>query len=158
MVMKGLADKVGVSVETLPRARHAGWLSPFAPFTDEERKLFESLLRDTYDRFLSRIAEGRKKTIAELTPAAEGRVMGGERAKAMGLVDEVGGLGRAFELALKEGKLPKDAPITVWPAEDNPLRALGQLAGMQSRSPLESAALQAPGFARAASGPLRPAA
>jgi protease-4 len=166
MVLRGLADKVGVNVETLPKARHAGWLSPFAPFTDEERKLFEGLLRNTYDRFLSRIAEGRKKTIAEIVPAAEGRVMGGERAREMGLVDEVGGLGRAFELALKEGKLPKDAPVTVWPAEDNPLHALSQLAsGAQGRTPLESAALaptgalrQAASLARAASGPLRPVA
>jgi protease-4 len=151
MVVRGLADKVGVNVETLPRARHAGWLSPFEPFSDEERKLFESLLRDTYDRFLSRVSEGRKKPVADIVPAAEGRVMGGERAKTMGLVDEVGGLGRAFELALKQGKLPKDAPVTVWPSEDNPLRALGQLAtGAQGKSPLgslEGAALKAPALA-----------
>jgi protease-4 len=139
MVVRGLADKVGVNVESLPRGRHAGWLSPFAPFSDEERKLFEGLLRDTYDRFLSRVAEGRKKTIADIVPGAEGRVMGGERARSLGLVDEVGSLGRAMALARADGKLPKDAPISVWPAEDNPLRALSQLAsGAQSHSALDA--------------------
>jgi protease-4 len=129
MVVRGLADKVGVHVDTLQRGPHAGWLSPFAPFSDTERKLFGDLLRDTYDRFLARVSEGRKKPIAEILPAAEGRVMGGERAKAMGLVDEVGGLHTAFALARKAGNLPKDAPITVWPDEPSPLRALGQLMG-----------------------------
>jgi protease-4 len=132
MVVKKLADKVGVTVDSLKQSKNAGWLSPFTPFNDGERALFEDMLRDTYERFLARVSEGRKKPVAELLAGAEGRVMGGARAKELGLVDEVGTLGDALALARKKANLPKDAPVEVWPENDDPFRALSQVLGVRA--------------------------
>jgi protease-4 len=132
MVLEGLTQRVGVHVTSLPRAQRATWLSPFAPFSDGERAAFEGMLQNTYARFLQRVALGRKRDVASLSPAAEGRVMGGERAKELGLVDEVGGLARAVTLALERGKLSESAPIESWPDASDTLEALSSL--METRS------------------------
>jgi protease-4 len=132
MVVEGLAQRVGVHVTSLPRAQRATWLSPFAPFSEGERAAFEGMLQNTYARFLERVSLGRKRDVASLLPAAEGRVMGGERAKELGLVDEVGGLARAVALALERGKLPENALVETWPDASDTFEALSSL--METRS------------------------
>lgn len=129
LVVADLAERAGVNVTSMERGEHATWLSALTPFTPDERQRLERLLTHTYQLFLERVSIGRKRTVAQLLPAAEGRVMGGERAKQLGLVDEIGGLGRAIEIALERGKLPKDAPIVRWPEHADPLDALRTLIG-----------------------------
>lgn len=133
IVFAGLADKVGIHADTLKRAEHATWLSPLAPFSPAERGQLEDLLRNTYDRFLERVATGRKRTVAQIEQAAEGRVMGGIRAKRLGLVDELGGVSRALAVARERAKVGRDAPIETWPSTDDPLSALSS-ALMQSQA------------------------
>lgn len=127
MVVEGLTSRLGVHVTSLPRAEHATWLSPFSSFTPSERAAFEGMLQNTYGRFLDRVSIGRKRAVSALLPAAEGRVMGGVRARELGLVDEVGGLARAVTLALDGGKLPGNAPIETWPDASDTLQALSSL-------------------------------
>jgi protease-4 len=129
MVAADLADKIGVKVTTLARGKHATWLSALAPFSDEERARLEQALTHTYQLFLERVALGRKRSIEQLTPATEGRVMGGVRAKELGLIDEIGGLARAVTLARERGKLSKSAPIVRWPEAETPFAAIEGLFG-----------------------------
>jgi protease-4 len=129
LVLADLAQRVGVNVTSIERAEHATWLSALEPFTPDERQRLEQLLSHTYQLFLERVSLGRKRTIEQLLPAAEGRVMGGERAKQLGLIDEIGGLGRAIALARERGKLPKDAPLARWPEQGDALGALRSLLG-----------------------------
>ena len=131
MVLADMADKLGVHVTSLPRAKNAGWLSALEPFTPAERGRLEAMLASTYDLFLNRVSLGRKRSVEQLLPGAEGRVMGGERAKALGLIDELGGLGRALQLARERGKLAKDAKLVSWPDASEPLAALGSLFGVR---------------------------
>ncbi len=136
IVFSGLAERVGVHADTIKRGEHAGWLSPLSPFSDAERGQLEKLLQDTYDRFLQRVAMGRKRDVALIAQAAEGRVMGGARAKRLGLVDEIGGISRAMQLARERGNLARDAPIETWPNAVDPLSALtGALGGAQAHTP-----------------------
>jgi ClpP class serine protease len=93
------------------------------------------MLENTYDRFLERISYGRKRPVAALLPAAEGRVMGGERAKQLGLVDEIGGLGRAIQLARERGKLTPRSPVESWPNDQDALRAISNLISAQHPQP-----------------------
>jgi protease IV len=91
--------------------------SPFRPPTEEDRKLLQSVIDDTYDQFLKAVAEGRKLKVEEVRPYADGRVMTGQQAKAAKLIDELGGMEDAAEAALAlahvEGK-----PALVYPPED----------------------------------------
>jgi protease-4 len=132
VVVAGLANRLGVHVTTLSRSERAAWLSPFAPFSPAERGALEGMLQGTYRLFLERVSIGRKRSIEQLLPAAEGRVMGGERAHQLGLVDEVGGFMRAFQLATQRGKLPDSAPLEVWPDEGDPLSVLTSMVGTVS--------------------------
>ncbi len=127
VVLDGLADRVGVHVTTLSHSTRATWLSAFQPFSADQRQTMEAMLQNTYARFLERVAQGRKRQVSALLPAAEGRVMAGERARKLGLVDEVGGLARAVTLALQRGKLPADAPVETWPDPSDPLETLSSL-------------------------------
>ncbi|MDB4985267.1 MAG: Protease [Myxococcaceae bacterium] len=133
MVVAALAQRIGVHVTSLPRAQHATWLSPFAPFAPGERAAFTGMLQNTYTRFLERVSIGRKREVSAIVPAAEGRVMGGEHALKLGLVDEVGGLARAVTIALNRGKLPPNALVETWPEADDPLEALTSL--MEAKAP-----------------------
>lgn len=126
-VVEELATRAGVQVHSLKRGAHAAWLSPFSSFTPGERQRFEALLRETYDRFLERVSLGRKRSVEELLKAAEGRVMGAERARTLGLVDETGGLSRALQVARERGKLGPRAPVVTWPDEHDVMRALSNL-------------------------------
>lgn len=129
LVAHQLAERVGVRFERLSRGRHAGWTSPSQPFSDEERALFQESLRAAYDRFLARIAEGRRMPLERIAPLAEGRIMTGRRARAGGLVDHEGGLREALARAREQGKLGKDAAVQVWPHRPSFFQALQDMAG-----------------------------
>ncbi len=129
MVLADLADKVGLNVTVLSRGKHATWLSALTPFSDEERASLEQALTRVYRLFLERVATGRKRAIEQFAPATEGRVMGGLRAKELGLIDEIGGVARAVALARERGKLTKNAPIVRWPEAETPFSAFEELFG-----------------------------
>ena len=60
-----------------------------------------------YQDFLKKVAEGRHKTVEQVDAIAQGRVWTGAKAKEIGLVDDIGGLGRAMASAAKLAGLEK---------------------------------------------------
>ncbi len=98
MTVEPLLNKLGVTTETLARGERAALLSPTAPLSDDERAALTRELQATYRTFVRVVAEGRKMTIDAVEPLARGRVYTGEDAKAVGLVDVLGG----FDVAVKE--------------------------------------------------------
>jgi protease-4 len=141
IVAENLADRLGVNFALLARGKHAGWSSPARNWSPDERSRFEASLRETYDRFLSRIAAGRGRTRSQIEPLAEGRLMTARRAREGGLVDHEGGLDTAIALARKRAKLAESAPIEVWPEPPGFLQALSQLTSGQAESSLRSTLL-----------------
>jgi protease-4 len=98
-------DELGIGVVAVParpgadaRALH---LSPLRPWDDATRDKVRAAIESAYRLFVARIAEGRGIDAERVQAAAEGRLMGGDDAKAAGLVDEIGGLGRAVDLAIE---------------------------------------------------------
>jgi len=91
--------------------------SPFRPFSPAERDRLEEQMQATYELFLSRVAEGRKSTPAMIDAVAQGRVWTGHQARERGLVDELGGLDRAIQLAKERAKLDinRDVDLLVYP-------------------------------------------
>jgi protease-4 len=109
----GLEKKIGLNTETISRGANATLLSTSRPFTESERKVFGSLMRETYDLFLDKALEGRKKAGKTLTKEklendlAGGRVWTGRQAKEHGLVDELGTLNDAIAAAWKAAGQPE---------------------------------------------------
>jgi protease-4 len=114
----GLLGKLGVRAETMRTAPRADAESLFRPFTDDERRELGVKVKQFYDLFVGRVAEGRKLTPAQVHAVAQGKVWTGEQAMARGLVDRVGGLRQAIERARELGDLAEHAPIIDLPKED----------------------------------------
>ncbi|MEM9067451.1 MAG: signal peptide peptidase SppA [Myxococcota bacterium] len=119
-----LADELGVNAVTLRRGQNAAWGSGLTAFTDSERVAVEELLRNTYWRFIRRVATGRDMERSAVLAAAEGRVMSGRMGRELGLIDEVGGLGEALRRARSEGGLSDDASVELWPKRQGLLESL----------------------------------
>ncbi len=111
VVTSGLTDRVGLSYEAVQRGRHARMYSTRAPFLDSERERLEQWLDRIYDDFTGRVAQGRGMTRDAVHEVAKGRVWTGADAARIGLVDELGGLHRAAEIARSRAGLPADAPL-----------------------------------------------
>ncbi|MFT3767904.1 MAG: S49 family peptidase [Minicystis sp.] len=117
-------EQFGVHAETIAaapdptRAARASYLSSMTPWDDDTRARVLATMTSVYDLFLQRVAEGRGTTVDKIAPNAEGRVYGGVEAKERGMVDAIGGLSDAVDLAIELAGLPKDAPIDV--VDDEP--------------------------------------
>eukprot|EP01033_Poteriospumella_lacustris_P015346 gene15348-10973_t len=96
---KLLRDKLGINVETLSVGRYAELLSTTRGFTDDEVMQFEGLARQSYDTFVSKAAASRSMSVEQMEDIAQGRVWTGREALARGLVDHMGGLWTAVDIA-----------------------------------------------------------
>lgn len=104
-VMKDLFQKLGLNTETFARGRNAGLFSQNEPWTDRQRTLVTTWMKQTYDQFTTRVMSQRKDKIKDIDAVARGRIFLASQAKNLGLVDEVGGLNVALADAAKRGGL-----------------------------------------------------
>lgn len=102
-----LVQKVGVNVEVVKTNDFADLTisMPYKPLTNEQRALIQGHVERGYDVFLSRVAEGRHMTKAQVDSVGQGRVWLGRKAQTLGLVDKLGGLDVAIQEAASLAKL-----------------------------------------------------
>ena len=115
--LAGLLDKLGITAEKLAFGEKADIFSPFRPFSQEEKKTLKDQILWTYDRFLTKVAEGRNMTREEVDRVGRGRVWTGRQAKELKLVDELGGLSAAVGLAKRLAGIPAEEEVRLvpWP-------------------------------------------
>jgi len=89
--------------------------SEYAPLSNDARQKIAGQIDAFYKGFVSRVADGRKKSYDQIEPLAQGRVWLGVQAKQNGLVDELGGLDRAVELIRKRANIAASDRITLVP-------------------------------------------
>ena len=116
-----LLKKIGVKGVVLKSGEHKDIGSPFREMTPEEKKIMQETLDNVHQQFIRAVADGRKLDQAKVIPIADGRIMTGEQAKLLGLVDKMGNLDDAIEEAAKlvgiEGKpqvLYPKKKFTLW--------------------------------------------
>ncbi|MDD8014339.1 MAG: signal peptide peptidase SppA [Acidobacteriota bacterium] len=115
--MAGLYEKLGVTTDKLVYGDKADVFSTFRGFTPEERKILKDEILWTYDKFLTKAAEGRNLTKEEVDRSGKGRVWTGRQALDLKLIDGLGGLSEAIEAAKKLAGIPagEDVRLVVWP-------------------------------------------
>lgn len=96
-----LLKKVGLQGRILKAGKYKDIGSPLREMTDEERRLLEDLLENVHGQFVAAVAKGRNLPIEEVRRLADGRVYSGEQAHALHLVDALGGLRDAVDLAAR---------------------------------------------------------
>ena len=92
---------VGYNVETLSRGRYAEILSTSRGFTGEEDAYFAEGARKAYLSFITKAAASRSVTVDAMNEVAQGRVWTGKQALDRGLVDHIGGLQKAIDIAVQ---------------------------------------------------------
>jgi protease-4 len=129
--MKGFYDKLGITYDFVTRGPMALLFSDYQNFTDEERERFEDNHWDEFNLWLADVAKHRGMTFEEAEMLAHGRVYTGTQAKANGLIDEVGGLRRAIELAKELAEIPAEKGVTIvhYPEKKDPLGAICEALG-----------------------------
>ncbi len=100
-----LQDKIGIDYDEIRFHEHANWLSPTKEITPEQLQAFEYFIDSFYDVFVNRVAESRGMTYEQVHAVAQGRVWSGEDAYEVGLIDYVGGLDKAIEVAAERAGL-----------------------------------------------------
>jgi protease-4 len=107
----GTYEKVGINIEPVSQGRFAEIYSPIRPFSDDERAKMQEHIDAIYELFVTKAAEGRGTTRDAIHELAQGRVWTGRQAKERGLVDELGGLSRAIELAKDQVGIDADEEV-----------------------------------------------
>ncbi len=105
--LKGLYDKIGISTESLRRGRNSLLFSLNSKFSDSERSIVQKMIRDYYQSFIAKVAISRDQTEDEIHRIAQGRVWTGDESKVLGLIDVIGGLDKAIEIAKEMAGIEK---------------------------------------------------
>ena len=130
---KMLKEKLGVSFDTVKTAQMAQGISPFFDIEENEGALIQQGVDEIYEIFLKRVGEGRGMTRDEAHAVAQGRVWTGTKALELGLVDVMGGLDDAIEIAAEKAGLEK-YKIAQYPVTKEPMQAFIESITGQSAS------------------------
>lgn len=106
--LKGLYEKLGVNKFTYKMNSKAALWSENDTFSDEERKLMQEHINEFYQLFLHRVKSNRKMSIEELEKHAGGRVYTGASGMDRKMVDHMGGLMLAIEIARQKANISEE--------------------------------------------------
>jgi protease IV len=131
-----LFAKIGINTETYKTSPRADGESLYRPYTEDEIIELQKKVRQLYDIFLDRVAQGRKMSREAVDAVGQGRVWTGRQAYERKLVDRLGGIREALEEARRQARLPEDAPIVDLPVPEESLLGLAlKLAGGSEAAP-----------------------
>ena len=97
-----LTKKVGVKPNIIKSGKFKDLGSPLRAMTPEEHILLQGVVNDVHEQFVQAIARGRGLPLSEINRIADGRIMTGQQALKLNLIDEVGGLEKTIDLLAKK--------------------------------------------------------
>jgi len=97
--LKGLYQKLGIEMEVFIAGKHKDMYAGLRELTPEEKVLMQEMTDQLYDQFVQVVIEGRSLSEEKVRELATGQLYTGVEAKELGLVDELGGLNKAIDLA-----------------------------------------------------------
>jgi len=94
-----LLKKIGIKGVVLKSGEHKDIGSPLREMKPEEKKIMQAVLDNVHQQFIQAVAEGRKLDYSRVVQIADGRILTGEQAKNLGLVDKMGNLQDTIDIA-----------------------------------------------------------
>ena len=110
-----LADKLGIHIQEVSTNPQASFPGLFKKMDESQMAQVQSYIEKGYERFINRVATGRKMKPSEVRVIAEGRVWDGKKALSLGLVDELGDLDQAIEWVRGKCEKGDKLNITTYP-------------------------------------------
>ncbi|HET9596291.1 MAG TPA: signal peptide peptidase SppA, partial [Anaeromyxobacteraceae bacterium] len=134
--VQGLAKRFDVKLETVKSGKLKDAGSPFRDMSPEDRAYWQSLVDSVYLQFLSAVMEGRDLPEDEVRKIADGRVLTGQQAQELGLIDELGNFHDAVDAAKEKAGLSGE-PRLVYPPDEKS-RFFEELVGGAARAVAEA--------------------
>ncbi len=94
-----LLEKLGIEFVIIKGGEFKDIGSPYREITPEEMELLQDMIDDVHDQFISDVAAGRDLDVEDVREVSDGRILTGRQAKERGLIDELGNLYDAIDLA-----------------------------------------------------------
>ncbi|MEI7817538.1 MAG: signal peptide peptidase SppA [Desulfuromonadales bacterium] len=113
--IESLMDKIGIKSYTLKTGKYKDSGSPVRQFSEEDRAMLQSVIDNTHQQFVKAVAEGRKMPVEEIRKIADGRILSGEQAMGLKLVDRLGTLQDAIEEAGKQAGISGEPELLLPP-------------------------------------------
>lgn len=98
-VVKDLYQKIGIDHEVIKSGQFKDILSNTKYLSDDDKAILQGLIDNTYEQFVQTVADGRGLDVQKVKQFADGRIFSGLQAKELGLVDEIGSLDDAIDIA-----------------------------------------------------------
>lgn len=117
-----LNNKLGITFDGVKTSQYADLMNTTRPMTAAERFIIQKDVNHVYDTFIEKVADGRKKTKAQVDSVGGGRVWVGTDAVRIGLADRLGNFGDAITSAAKKAKI-KTYKVVEYPEKINPIKA-----------------------------------
>lgn len=111
--ISGLYTLLGMTTDYVSTSPNATIFSDQQNFTADQQALIQKSLNETYAEFTGGVARGRHMSIEAVDKIAKGRVWSGAQAKQLGLVDELGGLDTAIEVAKQLSNIPASTAVHI---------------------------------------------
>ncbi len=121
-----LNNKLGIYTDTVKTGEYADMMSIFRPMSNKEKEFIQKQIEKTYDTFITHVSKGRKIDKKTVNKIAQGRVWSGKMAKEIGLIDVLGGLETAINIASEISNID-NYEITSYPKQQNTLAQLTTL-------------------------------
>jgi protease-4 len=116
-------NKLGITTDMVQTNKHGSLGTPFRPLSAEEKAVIQMEIENTYDAFITHVSEGRNISKAAVDSIGQGRIWNALDAKRLGLVDIIGGIDQAIEIAAKKAKI-KEYRISIFPKQEDALTSL----------------------------------
>ena len=114
---QGTAQKIGISTDIVKTNKYGDFGTITRAMRDDEKTVLQQYIEQGYDLFVTRCAEGRNIPKDTLMLYAEGRVWTGNQAKEIGLIDELGGINDAINIAADLADLGSDFITREYPKQ-----------------------------------------
>ncbi|KEO74676.1 signal peptide peptidase SppA [Anditalea andensis] len=116
--MEGLLNnKLGVTTDVVSTGQYSDFMNPTRQMSPIEKGIVQAQVEEGYDIFISRVAEGRGMTKEQVMDIASGRVWSGIQAQQVGLVDVLGGLDDAIQIAAVKAGVADDYRVAYYPEQ-----------------------------------------
>ena len=119
--VKGLLEKLGIEIEIFHGGKYKDMYWGLRELTPEEEEIMQDMVDEYYEQFIDVVAEGRGLSEGAVRELATGQLYSGAKAKELGLVDELGDLKTAIDVALQLAGIEtaiveyyKPPRVTVW--------------------------------------------
>ncbi len=109
--IEALMDKVGIKSYALKTGKYKDSGSPFRELAPDEMAMLQSVIDNTHEQFIRAVAAGRRIPVEDVRRIADGRILSGEQAKALKLVDRLGTMQDAVEEAGRQAGIKGDPEI-----------------------------------------------